>query len=59
MTRFRVMVTGRRWLLGPRVVAVRFADTQYDAIVAAQHMVRELRRDYRARHFRVTWSKEN
>lgn len=59
MTRFRVRVTGRRWLLGPRVVAVRFADTQYDAIVAARHMVRELRRDYGARHFRVTWSKEN
>ena len=59
MTRFRVAVTGRRWLLGPRVVAVRFADTQYDAIVAAQHMYLELRRDYGAKHCRITYSKEN
>lgn len=59
MTRFRVTVTGRRWLLGPRVVAVRFADTQHGAIIAARHMVRELRRDYGARHCRITYSKEN
>lgn len=59
MTRFRVTVTGRRWLLGPRVVAVRFADTQCGAIIAAKHMARELRRDYGARHCRITYSKEN
>ena len=58
MSRWRVVVVGRRWLFGRTVTAVRYEDDPISAWQRVSQLTRELREDYGARRFETSVTKE-
>lgn len=58
MSRWRVVVVGRRWLFGRAVTAVRYEDDPTTAWQRVAQLTRELREDYGARRFETSVTKE-
>lgn len=58
MSRWRVVVVGRRWLFGGTVTAVRYEADPISAWERVALLTRELRRGYGARRFESSVTKE-
>ena len=59
MSRWRVVVVGRRWFFGRRVTAVRYEDDMLTAWQAERQLCHELEKEYGARRFESSVTKEH